>query len=323
MLTDKDFNLTKKSYFSFMITPPDGRRTYTFRLSKVALIIVVSLGVIGGVALGISTIYTSQTVSKLVDYKNLQSQTNDYQQQLKQYDDEIEELRHSIHGLLEAEDEINQIVNPKKTRRSRRNKKKSSKPLSSRFTKEYTRVKADSGTHEELLSNRLYFMQRITDGVTERLEKTQLKMKLFKSRFAATPSIWPVFGRIRSNFGYRTHPFTGKRQFHKGIDIPAWLGAPVKAAADGVVFYKGWYRGYGLLIALDHGHGYTSVYAHCSKLTANRGQLVKKGETIANVGSSGISTGPHLHFEIRRWGKAVSPKQFLNLDLFTASKRLW
>ncbi|NQY73647.1 MAG: M23 family metallopeptidase, partial [Candidatus Margulisbacteria bacterium] len=202
-------------------------------------------------------------------------------------------------------------------------KKRKSKTLAYQFSKKFEKLKSESNSQEVIIQNQTEWVQKTVQGLIKRMEKLASKSAYYKKRYSSTPSIWPVYGRIRSNFGYRTHPISGKRQFHKGIDIPSWLGAPIKAAADGVVYYRGWYRGYGLLVALDHGYGYKTVYAHCSKILVKRGQLVKKGQLIANVGSSGISTGPHLHYEIRKWGKALSPKQFLDIDLFTAGNRLW
>jgi len=126
-----------------------------------------------------------------------------------------------------------------------------------------------------------------------------------------------------SGFGYRTHPVTGKIAFHKGIDIPARVGAPIRSTADGIVEYAGWSGSYGYLVIINHGYGYRTVYAHASQLMVTKRTRVKKGQVIAQVGSSGLSTGAHVHYEIRKWQHAVRPNKFLNLDIFTASTSIW
>ena len=114
-----------------------------------------------------------------------------------------------------------------------------------------------------------------------------------------------------------------KRQFHKGIDIPAWIGAPVQATADGYVEFAGYGGGYGWMIVISHKFGYKTIYAHLSEIEVTQSTRVFKGQIIGKIGNSGLSTGPHIHYEILRRRKAVEPTQFLNLDLFTAVSKLW
>lgn len=124
--------------------------------------------------------------------------------------------------------------------------------------------------------------------------------------------IWPVQGLISSNYGWRIHPFTGKREFHSGLDIAVPVGSPVYAAESGVVVYSGWSRGYGNLIILRHRDGYLTYYAHNYKLLLKKNQIVQQGKIIALSGSTGLSTGPHLHFEIRDKERSCDPMKFLN-----------
>lgn len=125
--------------------------------------------------------------------------------------------------------------------------------------------------------------------------------------FAATPNIFPVKGWISTGFQWRRDPFTGKRKFHKALDIVAPWGSPVRAAARGRVIFQGWDGSYGLKITISHGYGYKTVYGHLSRILVHKGQWVKKGEIIGNVGSTGRSTGPHLHFEVWKRGKPINP----------------
>lgn len=121
----------------------------------------------------------------------------------------------------------------------------------------------------------------------------------------------PSDGPTSSGFGWRTHPILGYRRFHSGLDFAAAYGTPIRAADSGQVIFAGWYGGYGRTVIIDHGKGTTTLYAHSSELMVSEGQSVKRGQQIATIGSTGLSTGPHLHFEVRRNGTPVDPGAFL------------
>ena len=127
------------------------------------------------------------------------------------------------------------------------------------------------------------------------------------------PTLAPIInGWFSSNFGYRIDPFTGLQSFHEGIDFPANTGTDVVAAASGKVVAAGWHPQYGKIVEIDHGNGLVSVYAHASQVFVNEGDLVMRGQRIALVGSTGRSTGPHLHFEVRLNGVPQNPARFLS-----------
>ncbi len=129
---------------------------------------------------------------------------------------------------------------------------------------------------------------------------------------ARIPSIWPVEGESTDSFGYRGNPFGGGgSEFHPGQDIAAPRGTPVFAPADGTVTEAGWKSGYGQTIVIDHGNGLTTRYGHLSKLEVVAGQELKRGEELGLVGSTGRSTGPHLHYEVRLGDLPVSPLHYL------------
>jgi murein DD-endopeptidase MepM/ murein hydrolase activator NlpD len=126
------------------------------------------------------------------------------------------------------------------------------------------------------------------------------------------PTLQPIVdGWFSSNFGYRIDPFTGENSFHEGIDFPAETGTPVVAAASGKVVYAEWHPQYGKMVEIDHGNGLVSRYAHAAELRVKEGDLVVRGQRIASVGSTGRSTGPHLHFEVRQNGVPQNPARFL------------
>lgn len=119
--------------------------------------------------------------------------------------------------------------------------------------------------------------------------------------------VWPTDGSASSGYGYRTHPIYGSRRMHTGIDIPGPTGQPIVAAASGVVIHAGWRGGYGLAVVIDHGGGLATLYAHTSSIAVTDGQWVEQGQTVAGIGSTGYSTGPHLHFEVRVGGEPRDP----------------
>jgi murein DD-endopeptidase MepM/ murein hydrolase activator NlpD len=127
------------------------------------------------------------------------------------------------------------------------------------------------------------------------------------SQYRGPVSGLPVRGRITSPYGYRTHPVLGGRRLHTGVDIAAPTGTPIYAVGNGEVIYAGWRGGYGNTVIVDHGGGRATLYAHMSSIGARVGQSVSKGQVIGRVGSTGISTGPHVHFELRINGRPVNP----------------
>lgn len=122
---------------------------------------------------------------------------------------------------------------------------------------------------------------------------------------------WPVNGVITSDFGWRNHPIFGRQILHSGVDIGVDEGTPVHAADGGVVVYSGWMDGYGYAVVVDHGNGMSTLYGHNSDLAVSEGQTVSKGSVIAYAGSTGNSTGPHVHFEVRVNGDPVNPLGYL------------
>ena len=133
----------------------------------------------------------------------------------------------------------------------------------------------------------------------------------YRQKKAATPSIWPVAGTVTSEFGPRRSPFSGRRQFHDGIDIAAPQGTPVYAAADGSIVFAAYQRGIGNVIILDHENGLRTLYGHLSGYAVSAGGTVVKGQLIGYIGSTGMSTGPHLHYAIYINNVAVNPREYM------------
>jgi murein DD-endopeptidase MepM/ murein hydrolase activator NlpD len=147
---------------------------------------------------------------------------------------------------------------------------------------------------------------------TERLEREMRDYEDLLRRRGMTPSIWPVSGKLESGMGGRRNPFGGRGfEYHEGQDIDAAYGTPVMVAASGTVTIAGRQRGYGNVIYVDHGAGLSTRYGHLSEIDVKLGQTVTRGQTIGLVGSTGRSTGPHLHYEVRINNQPVDPRQYL------------
>jgi murein DD-endopeptidase MepM/ murein hydrolase activator NlpD len=161
-------------------------------------------------------------------------------------------------------------------------------------------------------------MHRSLDQMDSELlsgEKQKAELHRFledqKVFLASTPSIWPAKGWLSSRFGYRQSPFTGQKEFHKGVDISARMNAPIIAPASGIITYVGKEGGYGRMVRINHGHGVVTRFAHIEKALVKKGQRVKRGETIALVGNTGRSTGPHVHYEVHLNGVPVNPLRYI------------
>lgn len=144
-------------------------------------------------------------------------------------------------------------------------------------------------------------------------EAAQAKANNRKNDFIGGTGLFaiPSNAPTSSPFGWRVHPILGYRRFHAGLDFAASYGSTIRAADSGTVIFAGWYGGYGKTVIIDHGRGITTLYAHSSELYVTEGQTVQRGQAIAAVGSTGLSTGPHLHFEVRRNGTPVNPADYL------------
>jgi murein DD-endopeptidase MepM/ murein hydrolase activator NlpD len=142
---------------------------------------------------------------------------------------------------------------------------------------------------------------------------TMVESRLFETRLQSllVPSTVPVEGPVGSGFGFRSDPFTGRAALHTGLDFPTETGTPIQAAAGGVVLSTDYHHAYGNLLEIDHGNGLVTRYAHASKILVKAGDLVKRGQVVAEVGSTGRSTGPHLHFEVLLEGVPQNPARFL------------
>lgn len=169
-------------------------------------------------------------------------------------------------------------------------------------------------TEQEMIAsikNSIEWLSKEATVQEQFLQELSLAAEQKSSRWAATPSIWPVKGWVTSGFGPRVSPFTEKPAWHDGLDIGAAANAPVQAPAQGRVTMVGFDPKLGNLVKLDHGFGIETLYGHLAKSLVKEGQRVKRGEVVGLVGSSGLATGPHLHYMVKMYGQTLDPVKYI------------
>jgi murein DD-endopeptidase MepM/ murein hydrolase activator NlpD len=164
---------------------------------------------------------------------------------------------------------------------------------------------ADSGSFD------LKALRAEIDESTRTVSEIRTYIRKQKDLYRATPAGWPVPGHVSSSYGYRIHPVREERLLHTGLDISIPSGNEVKATADGVVSFAGWTQAGGIVVVLEHGHGFRTAYAHNGKALVRVGQRVARDESVALSGSTGVSTGPHVHYEVWKNGRHVDPADFI------------
>jgi len=272
------------------------------RRSLAAIAVLAALAV--AVAIGIHS-YQLRAAERTV--QELQSVTAQQQSKLQAIDKQADDLANQLRAVQRENAEIKRLFGADRDARHRHAMlAPSDRSRAAGFTELQARLKrlardsaATRADAERMrrLAMRVLNLRRLASMTRERL-------------IAAIPSLNPVGGAVAAGFGWRTDPWP---EFHKGLDLEADYGTPVRASAAGVVATAGWDPGgFGIKVDIDHGNGYHTWYAHLSRVTVAAGQHVTKGESIALSGSTGESTGPHLHYQVMYEGQPVDPLPFLN-----------
>ena len=292
-----------KREYTFKIIPHQGEtvrsfrlpmRTIRFGLAAVCAGIVLFTG-----AFAYSAYHASLVQQDKAELEELRQVNSLQQSQILQLSKKASALQEDINQLNELENEIRQIASMDSGEVSRSGVQRTAHA-----------GQGGPGIQPNLqnLNEALDEMGQSAQARRASLESLKARMEQRKAQLAVTPSIWPAAGDVSSRYGLR---WSGS-DFHPGIDIANDVGTPVVATADGMVVDSGWNAGgYGYMVDIDHGNGIVTRYAHNSEVAVQAGAQVKKGQVIAYMGSTGFSTGPHVHYEVLVNGKAVNPDRFL------------
>jgi murein DD-endopeptidase MepM/ murein hydrolase activator NlpD len=296
-------NDTKKT-FLVKIIPPSGYSVYRLAFTRRHLaalgvaLVVASLSVVG--------FHTWQLRNAEANVRALQSLTTEQQTKLQTIDKQADELANQLKAVQRENAEIKRLIgadhggkNQHSYAPTKGDARRADFAAVQDRLKELARISAatsDDARRVHRVAMRVLNLRRMASMARERM-------------IASIPSLNPVGGAIAGGFGWRTNPWP---EFHKGVDLSANYGDLVRAAAAGTVASADWDGGYGIKVDIDHGNGYHTWYAHLSRAAVTAGQRVTKGAPIAYVGSTGESTGPHLHYQVMYQGAPIDPTPFLN-----------
>jgi murein DD-endopeptidase MepM/ murein hydrolase activator NlpD len=292
------------SRLTMIIIPQSQETPLRFSVSKTTLrvaALLVLLFVV--VSAGIAALYGA----KQADYNKLEAIKEDSlrkDQTIELLDQQIKAIEQQQERLLSKQADIKKMMGVQEdvpvTTESSGGGKGGSGP-----TRDALVTGEDSYLMAQQIKNQLDLQEK-------ELDELLAKVNNDKAYFRSLPNQWPTSGEISSYYGWRKSPFGGRSEsFHDGIDIANDSGTKVCAAADGQVVFAGWQPVYGRTILIEHGHGFTTKYAHNSALLVEEGDRVKKGQVIARMGTTGRSTGPHLHFSIMKWDQTLDPLIYL------------
>jgi murein DD-endopeptidase MepM/ murein hydrolase activator NlpD len=298
-----------KDYFNVLIFGQKTSKTRHLRIHKKTFKIGLYLLTFGILCTVFFLCDYIQVRKKTFELNQLRQQTQEQKSKIHFFASKIEDLEKQLSRLKDFDKRIRIIANLEKGQettpfmgmggpsasdiREKLRAEKNEMGLAQQMRTDIERLELEATSQEESLSE----LEKLLQGK--------------KDMLVHTPSIWPVHGWVTSGFGFRTNPFTGLTQMHEGLDIANRIGNPVIAPADGIVSDTGKDSAYGNFIAISHGFGINSRFLHLSKILVRPGQRVKRGDKIAEVGTTGKSTGPHLHYEVRVNGIPVNPVRYI------------
>ncbi len=298
-----------KEYFSILIFGNKTSKTRHLKIPKKTFKIVLYLFAFALLSTTFFFCDYIQVRKKAFELNRLRHEAQTQKSQIHFFSARIEDLEKQLSKLKEFDKKIRIIANLDRTQettsllgmggpspsdiREKLKGEKDEKGLIQQMRADVDRLHSEAASQEESLSE------------IEKLLLTKKEMVVH------TPSLWPVTGWVTSDFGFRTNPFTGLTQMHEGLDISNRVGTPIIAPADGIVSDIGNDQVHGRILVISHGFGMTSRYSHLSKVMVRTGQKVKRGDKLAEVGMSGKTTGPHLHYEVRLNGIPVNPMRYI------------
>jgi murein DD-endopeptidase MepM/ murein hydrolase activator NlpD len=248
--------------------------------------------------------YGFWATKKIISFTNLEKETKEQQEPLRESLDQTNELRRELNELNGTVDELMKSLNPRSVSSSEQSNNSDLKEVA-------------------ISSEKVSALRNGLANADDRLKMLQAQMAPVIEKWHHTPSLYPTVGTMTSPFGGRIHPFTRGTgggddslfySHHSGIDFSNAIGTPIQATANGEVTYVDSNGHYGLMIIIRHSEEFETAYAHLNRSYVVVGQKIERGHIIGAMGRTGRATGPHLHYEVRRYGQAVNPKPYLNLQ---------
>jgi murein DD-endopeptidase MepM/ murein hydrolase activator NlpD len=277
-----------KRFYTFIIAPTANSQFRKINIHYNVLYAILGLALIGFLTLGYGAYRLANHATLVVKY-NLAQMEN---RRLRERNDEANHKYDRLQGRLA-------MMEPIQRKLAEANGISRTADLSSNVGSGGPSGGDITGLEQATASLELELLQ-----IKEVFDKNQVKL-------ASTPSIWPVRGYITDGFGSRSNPFGGGYEQHAGLDIATTFGTAVQATADGIVIFAANHAGYGNVVVIDHGYGLTTRYGHLSRIDVTVGQRVHRGAQVGAVGSTGRSTGPHCHYEVRLHDRPVNPLSYI------------
>jgi murein DD-endopeptidase MepM/ murein hydrolase activator NlpD len=282
-----------RKFYTCIIVPDTSQRLHKLRIPIRTLYLLATIGVLSFfVTVGLGFHYIGMA-SRMEDFQQLEADNARLNLDTRQFQANIQQLNQQVTQLENEAEQITKAIQEDP------------------FLRKVVGVNPSmGGSTSDLLTTDL---QRSPMAGSEDLDREFDWIRLVLSSSHYTPSIWPVTGKIGSHYGRRRDPFTGAPEMHWGVDVAAAKGTPIRATADGRVFFARRQAEYGNLVVLEHPNGYTTRYGHLSGFKVAENQIVHRGDVVGYVGMTGRATAPHLHYEVRLNDQAVNPRTFLLL----------
>jgi len=300
---------TLKDSYTVMIIPTPTSKAYRFSFSKQALKTFIGTTCVVAVLLVVFIIQYSYMVRDMWELKSLRKETKTQKIQIQQFASNIIDLKKQMTRIKDLDanlrvitdigpppenDQLKGLGGPEEHGTDAVSQNGDVQPEDIiKMGEDLSQLKSAEAAQE-------VSFEQLTEAMKDR-----------RSLWASTPSVWPVRGWLTSGFGNRISPFTGSVAMHNGIDLAARRDTPIMATASAVVSYEGFDSGLGKVVKLNHGYGMQTVYGHLSKVNVRIGQKVKRGDVVGFVGNTGLSTGPHLHYEVIVNNVPVNPLRYI------------
>jgi murein DD-endopeptidase MepM/ murein hydrolase activator NlpD len=289
-------------FYTFFLASNDQSRILKLRIPIYILQLLAVLAVVGGITIVAGVASYSRMLWKADSYNALRTERDALKEQFNQLQSTVKDTNQRLDSLQSLATEVAMTYGFMRLRET---------PFG---------LTSVSSTPQEDFGRTVAEYNFLQKNATS-LSLAQQGLSLLPSRPGLgdetfTPSLWPVTGQITASFGERLDPFSGEGEFHNGVDISASYGTPVHVSADGVIVAVETHPGYGRVVVVDHGFGMATWYGHLSDFKAQVSQKVHRGDVIGYSGTSGRSTGPHVHYEIRINGAPVNPWRYLRYNSF-------